>query len=217
MNENINAIFFDNDGILVDTEKLYFEATRRIFAKIGIELTTEMYIEYFLVNSHGTWHLAKAMGHSELRISELRTERNNIYSKLLAEEMQIIPGAEETVKKLHGRYKLGIVTSSRRDHFDIIHSKTGLLKYFDFALTSDDFKNTKPDPEPYLKALEKSGRGKEECLVIEDSLRGLTAARKAGLKCCVIPTGLTKFSDFSDADFILDNISDLPRILDGMK
>lgn len=215
MKEKIKAVFFDNDGILVDTEKLYFEATKRVFGKMGIELTVDMYVEYFLVNSQGTRHLAKAKGYNEEQISLLRKERNELYANMLSTDSQVIPGAADVVKELHGKYNLGIVTSSRKDHFDIIHSRTDLLKYFDFTLTSDDYKNTKPDPEPYIKATEKSGYGKDECIVVEDSLRGLIAARKAGLKCCVIPTELTKFSDFSEADFILNDISELPGILSG--
>ena len=104
---------------------------------------------------------------------------------------------------------MGIVTSSRKDHFEIIHKQTGFLKYFDFIVTSEDVKNTKPDPEPYLKALELSGMKKEECIVVEDSERGLRAAIAAGLKCYIIPTELTKNSDFTGAEKVLNNIKEI--------
>ncbi len=200
------AIFWDNDGILVDTEKLYYKASKITFAKIGIDLTSEMYIQYFLKQSHGTWHLAKVLGYSDETISELRNERNQLYSKLLETEIEIIDGAESVLSELYGKVKMGIVTSSRKDHFEIIHKQTGFLKYFDFIVTSEDVKNTKPDPEPYIKALELSGMKKEESIVIEDSERGLRAAISAGLKCYIIPTELTKNSNFTGAERILDNI-----------
>jgi len=205
----IKAIFWDNDGILVDTEKLYYKASKLTFAKIGIDLTDQMYAEYFLRNSHGTWHLAKNLGHSDTTISELRNERNNLYSKLLESEIEIIKGAEEVLNRLYGKYKMGIVTSSRKDHFELIHRQTGFLKYFDFVVTSEDVKNTKPDPEPYLKALEISGMKKDECIVVEDSERGLRSAIAAGLKCYIIPTSLTLNSDFSGAEKILNNIKEI--------
>ena len=104
---------------------------------------------------------------------------------------------------------MGIVTSSRRDHFEIIHSSTGFRKYFDFEITSDECNETKPSPKPYLIALEKSGFDKAECLIIEDSERGLKAAIAAGIKCYVIPTELTKNSDFTGAAKILNNINEL--------
>lgn len=205
----IKAIFWDNDGVLVDTEKLYFKASKLTFAKVGIDLTSEMYVEYFLKQSHGTWHLAKELDYSDETISELRNERNQLFSKLLETEIEIFDGAESILRELYGRVKMGIVTSSRKDHFEIIHKQTGFLKYFDYIVTSEEVKNTKPDPEPYLKALELSRMKKEECIVIEDSERGLRSAIAAGLKCYIVPTPLTINSDFSGAEKIVNNIKEI--------
>jgi len=119
----IKAIFWDNDGVLVDTEKLYFKASKLTFAKVGIDLTSEMYVEYFLKQSHGTWHLAKELDYSDETISELRNERNQLFSKLLETEIEIFDGAESILRELYGRVKMGIVTSSRKDHFEIITNK----------------------------------------------------------------------------------------------
>ena len=209
----IKAIFWDNDGVLVDTEKLYFQANKKIFKEIGIELSEEIYVEYFLKRSSGTWHLAEAKGLNRDDISKLRNERDELYSKLLLNKMEVIDGAEETLAKLYGSYKMGIVTSSKKNHFEIIHKNSGLLKYFDFILTADNYVNSKPAPDPYLKALELSGVKKEECMVIEDSERGLKSALAAGLKCFVIPTNLTKLSDFSGAEKILTKINEVPNHL----
>lgn len=201
----IKSIFWDNDGILVDTEKLYFKASKLTFAKIGIDLTSEMYVYYFLKQSHGTWHLARKLGYSDETISELRNERNQLYGKLLETEIEFIDGAEDVLKELYGKVQMGIVTSSRKDHFEIIHRQTGFLKYFDFVITGEDVKNTKPDPEPYLKALHISGMKKDDCIVVEDSERGLRSALQAGLRCYIIPTHLTLDSDFTGAEKVLNN------------
>lgn len=205
----IKYIFFDNDGVLVDTERLYYKANFITFQKLGIELSKEMYVENFLKKSNGSWHLLTEKGFDESDISILRMERNQLYSKLLEEEAETIDGVEQVLKQLYEKISMGIVTSSRKDHFDIIHNRTDLIKYFNFFLTSDDYKNTKPDPEPYLKALEISGMNKEECIVIEDSERGLKSAVSAGLKCYIIPTDLTKYSNFSGAEKVLKNITEI--------
>lgn len=205
----IKSIFFDNDGILVDTEVLYFRANKQIFSELGVELTEETYAENFLKRSKGVWHLAEQMGFTKDEIIELRDKRNNVYSELLKTDLKIINGVEEVLKELHGKLTMGIVTSSRRDHFEIIHNSTGFLKYFDFTITSDECNETKPSPKPYLAALEKSGLKKEECIIVEDSERGLKAAIAAGIKCYVIPTELTKHSDFTGAEKILNNIKGL--------
>ena len=94
---------------------------------------------------------------------------------------------------------MGIVTSSRKDHFDLIHQSTGLLKYFDFVLTASDYARTKPDPAPYLRAVERSGVGREACVAIEDSERGLESATRAGIRCIVVPSSLTRGCKFVGA------------------
>ena len=207
--KNIKAIFWDNDGVLVNTEHLYFEANRLVFLKHNIILTEELYVEYYLKRAKGAWHLLNGRGYSEEDIALIRRERNEYYSKLLEEQAEAIEGVEDVLKALQGKVLMGVVTSSRKDHFDIIHQRTGFLKYFDFVLTSDDFEKVKPDPEPYLKALEVSGMKKEECIVVEDSERGLKSATAAGIKCYIIPTHLTKDSDFTGAEKIINNAGEL--------
>ena len=211
--KKVKAVFLDNDGVLVDTECLYFEANRVVYSRFGIELTEECYIENFLKNSKGAWHLFKEKGFTEERISQLREGRNRIYLKLLEEKAGAIDGAENVLKQLYGKKIIGVVTSSRKDHFEIIHKKTGFNKYFDFVLTSDDYEHTKPNPEPYIKAIEKSGMNKEECIAVEDSERGLRAALAAGIRCYVIPTHLTKNSDFTGAEKVLKNIDEIIPII----
>jgi HAD superfamily hydrolase (TIGR01509 family) len=108
---------------------------------------------------------------------------------------------------------MGVVTSSQRGHFEIIHAATGLLRYFDFVLTREDYENSKPDPEPYLAGIAKTGFSAHECIAVEDTPRGLTAATGAGLKCVVIPNALTIGGDFTTAHQVLRDIRELPAAL----
>jgi HAD superfamily hydrolase (TIGR01509 family) len=213
----IKAIFWDNDGILVDTEHLYFTTTKQVLATAGINLTEEMYIEFFLIKGNGTWHLVKDRGFPSEYIDNLRNERNLLYAKILQEKCKVIEGAKDVLENLHGEYLMGVVTSSRKEHFELIHNSTELLKYFDFILTGDDYTSFKPNPDPYLMAVEKSGFKKEECLAIEDSERGLISAKSAGINCFVIPGGLTSNGNFSNADKVLKNIREVPGELKRFK
>ena len=192
----IKAIFWDNDGVLVDTEKLYFLANKQIFNSIEIDLTPELYFENFLRKGTGAWHLAEEKGIGADRINELRDLRNDLYSKFLQEEEILLKGVEEILAQLHKKYIMGIVTSSRKDHFDLIHRSTNILKYFDFILTGENFTKFKPDPQPYLMALERTNLKKEECIIIEDSERGLASANAAGIRCIVIPHELSDRGNF---------------------
>lgn len=209
----IKAIFWDNDGVLVNTEHLYYLATRRVLATVGVRLTKEQYTEFLMVQGKGAWHLAAEKGVTPDGIERLRHERNSLYSSLLEQEHLKIDGVEEVLEVMSRRYVMGVVTSSRQDHFEIIHKKTGFLKYFQFALTEDDYSHGKPHPEPYLLAVERSGFPAEECLVVEDSERGFTAAMKAGIRCIVVPSEFTRGSNFAGAYKVLGSLRDLPAEL----
>ena len=203
------AILWDNDGVLVDTEELYFKATQRILAEVGIPLTESDYIELFLIQGRGAFHLATERGMSVDEVERLRSDRNALYGRWLATETRVMDDVRRVLEALHGRYVMGVVTSSRKDHFDLIHAQTGLLGFFDFVLTAADFRRVKPDPEPYLRAVERSGFPASECLAIEDSARGLEAARAAGVPCVVVPTRLTRGCQFPGAEGILPALNEL--------
>jgi beta-phosphoglucomutase-like phosphatase (HAD superfamily) len=109
----------------------------------------------------------------------------------------------ETLQQLQGRVRMAVVTSSQRQHFDVMHSDTGLRRYFEFVLAREDFRETKPNPEPYLLALERLRMKADNCVAVEDSERGLAAARAAGLRCLVIPNKITRRCTFEGATAIL--------------
>ncbi|HXD73041.1 MAG TPA: HAD family phosphatase [Vicinamibacterales bacterium] len=207
----IKAIFWDNDGVLVDTERLYFQATQDIMAAAGRPLTEADYIEYFLRQGTGAWHLLDGISPDD--VARLRAARNDRYSELLRGEACAIEGAENVLRQLHGHYTMGIVTSSRRDHFEIIHARCDLLRHVDFVLTADELPRTKPHPDPYRIAVERAGVNPGECVAVEDSERGLESATAAGIRCIVIPTPLTVRGDFSAATRVVDRIDEIPAAL----
>jgi HAD superfamily hydrolase (TIGR01509 family) len=203
----IKAILWDNDGVLVDTERLYYRATKDVLASVGFDLTEELFVEYLLIQSRGPWHLLD--GYTEEQIQALRKQRNERYSHYLSTESSVIDGVEAVLSELHGKYTMGIVTSSLKEHFEIIHSSSGIMKYFDFVVAAGDYSNYKPHPEPYLVAMQKAGVIADECVAVEDSLRGVLSATGAGIRCYVVPHGLTRNSDFSQAYKVLSNLKEL--------
>jgi len=106
-----------------------------------------------------------------------------------------------------------VVTSSNHDHFELIHAGTGLMRFFDFAVTNRDYERSKPHPDPYLAALARAGCSADEAIAIEDSERGLAAARAAGLRCIVVPQGLTHGGSFAGAHRVLTSRADLVDVL----
>jgi HAD superfamily hydrolase (TIGR01509 family) len=203
----IEAVFFDNDGVLVDTEGLYFQATREVLAAHGVTLDEESYLQLFLREARGAWHLLAERGASDAAIEAAREARNRRYAALIEEGDVLVPGAAALVGRLAGRFRLGIVTSSDAEPFARAHRRSGLLAHFEFALTREQYARSKPDPEPYLCALARVALPAARCLVIEDSERGLRAAKAAGLACWVVPSPLTRGERFEGADAVLADLA----------
>jgi HAD superfamily hydrolase (TIGR01509 family) len=202
-----DAILFDNDGVLVDTEGLYFRANREALGSVGVVLDEATYVELFLREGLGAWHLAEARGISPAGIEALRAARDRRYFQLVDETEILIPGVVELLPTLAARFRMAIVTSSEPGPFARTHARTGLLPHFEFALTRVDYGPSKRHPEPYLTAVARLGLPPGRCLVIEDSERGLRAAKAAGLACWVVPSGLTASGNFAGADAVLPDLA----------
>ena len=203
----IRAIFWDNDGVLVDTEKLYFQAGREILATQGVEMTPADFAAQSLNKGQSVFDFLSDQ--NAALIEQLRSTRNARYSALLREGVQILDGVVETLRTLHGRVQMGVVTGSRKEHFDIMHAQTNLLPFFDFVLTMDDYRKSKPHPDAYLTAMELHGLKPETCVVVEDSERGCAAATAAGLRVLAVPNALSQHGDFSSAYKILNSVRDV--------
>jgi HAD superfamily hydrolase (TIGR01509 family) len=202
------AIFWDNDGVLMETEHLYYRANAEALARCGVELTLEMFRQVSLGRGESVLALA---GEAE---DGLRPWRDGRYHELLGSEAMVIPGVEETLAQLHGRLPMAIVTSCRRPHFERMHRDSGLTGYFDFILTREDYCSSKPDPEPYLAACNRAGLAPGECLAVEDSPRGVVSAARAGLAVAAIPGPLNRGGDFGTARWLLDDVRQVPGLLD---
>lgn len=202
--------------MLVDTEHLYMQASREILATCGIELTEPQYLELFLRQNRGLLHFADEHRWSADTLHQMRARRNDRYAELLARESAVLDGVTDVLAALHGRVRMAIVTSSRREHFDIIHATSGLLHYFDFVLADGDYRASKPDPAPYLAAVARAGADPARCLVVEDSERGLASALAAGLTCAIVPSRLTRGALFAGACRVLEHVREVPGLVHEM-
>lgn len=205
-------ILFDNDGVLVDTENWYFEASKKKLAELGYDLSFEKYMK-IMIAGENVWGEPRADGYSEEEIAKFIAKRDEYYKEYIRTKDIYIDGVEEVLKDLRKDFKMAIVTTSKREPFELIHKDENLLKYMDFVLVREDYKISKPNPEPYLKAIEKFGCSKEEAIIIEDSQRGLQAAVNAGIDCICVANEFTKSHDFSQAQYRIDSLDELKKFL----
>lgn len=206
-----DGIFWDNDGVLMETEHLYYEANAAALDQVGISLSLTDFQRISL--SQGESVLALADELPDVDPVVLRHNRDFIYYRLLGEEARVMPGVAELLARLHGRLPMAIVTSCRRENFLQMHRSSGLLDYFDFVMTREDYVDTKPSPEPYRSACQRAGLEPGRCLAIEDSERGVLSASRAGLMVAALPGDMNQGGDFRLARWLLDGISGLAELL----
>jgi HAD superfamily hydrolase (TIGR01509 family) len=205
------TILWDNDGVLVDTEGFYFQACRSVLAGIGIDLTAAQFQEISLRQGGSVFTLAADQNLPAEKITRLRAERDCIYANFLRTDPCVVDGAEEVLRSLHGKFRMGVVTSTLREHFEIVHAKSGLMPYLDFIIANGDYQRSKPCPDPYLTALQRHDLHPANCIVVEDSERGLAAATAAGIDCLIVRGEWTKGGGFCTARRVLESIREVPE------
>lgn len=209
-------LLFDHDGVLVDTELWYHRAGERALADIGVTLDRSRYLRDM---SHGsaTWRQARAAGIDEETINRQREVRDRYYQEYLRTEPIEIEGVVETLAELAPYVRMAIVTTARREDFELIHEHRSIRGFMEFVLTREDYTLSKPDPEPYLAGLQRFGATPDETLVVEDSARGLSSAVAAGIDCAIVHNDFTKTQDFSPARHRIRTLAELKDIvLDGV-
>lgn len=212
------GVLWDNDGVLVDTERLFYQANRELFLRMGVDLSEQQFFDWYLADNCGAWHLVTSLQLTNQQMEALRGERNVRYAQLLAAaDVRPVAGVAAVLADLAARLPMGVVTSSNGDHFQQIHAGLGLLQHFRFALTAEHYVHSKPSPEPYLLGLERLGVAAGQCVVVEDSPRGLQAALAAGVRCIVVRHPLTRHYGFPGAWQVVDNIGQLHEALTALE
>ena len=209
-------ILFDNDGVLVETEQWYYEANKKALREIDIELEFDVYME-IMARGGTAWEVAQKQGIKTAVIDEQRRRRDGYYQEFITTQNIEIDGVLDVLEELSGEYKMGIVTTARRVDFDLIHSQREMVKFMDFTLCVEEYPRAKPHPDPYIAGMNKFQAAKNECLVVEDSERGLQAAVNAGIECAVVDNAFTATHNFSSASYRIKKLRELPKLLESLK
>ncbi|MCT7562957.1 HAD family hydrolase [Aliarcobacter butzleri] len=205
-------ILFDNDGVLVETENWYYEANKKALKKLGLDLDFDFY-QSIMIKGGSAFELAEINQIENGVIEKHRKIRDEYYQEFLQTKDLAIPNVKKVLNNLSKKYKMAIVTTSRRVDFELIHKNRGISDFMEFILCVEDYAKAKPNPEPYLKGLEKFGAKNEETIVVEDSQRGLISAVNAKIDCAIVKNKFTITQDFSKAKYFLETIEELEAIL----
>jgi HAD superfamily hydrolase (TIGR01509 family) len=207
----IEALVFDFDGLILDTEGPIFQTWQELYQEYGCQLTLADW-ENCLGSAEGTNmfydNLEEQLGQP--------VDMETIAPRLQARELEMIeaqpvlPGVSEYIQRA-GQLglKLGVASSSTCKWVTGHLEQRGLRESFQCVLGSDDVKATKPDPDLYLSVVECLEVSAEQTIAFEDSPHGVTAAKRAGLYCVAVPNPLTRQLRLDHADLLLESLDDL--------
>lgn len=204
----IKVVIFDYDGVLVNSPEIIWDLRKKYLKqKYGLELSNNDVREVLgLTLEEQVSFLSKKHGIS-IELKDFLAQRKSL-EPLLEEQLKVLPGARELIEDaIKSGFKVAVATSKPRALVTNEMRRLQLNKYFTVIVAKEDTKKQKPDPEPLLQAAKALGARPEECVVIEDAIHGVEAARRAGMKAIGLCNPFN--SDFPDAELVVHSLGEL--------
>ena len=196
------AVIFDMDGVIFDTEKVYLDIWQRVFEKYGYKMTKELYITVMGTGRENVIKIFLDNFGDGLPIEKMYEEKDKqLFFIIENEGIPLKEGVKELFSMLKERnYKIALGTSAKRERVEKQIKDKWLKESFDAIVCGDDVEKGKPNPDIFLKAANKLEVDRERCIVVEDSLAGVKAGHNAGMIVVNIP-------DLKDYDDELERFS----------
>jgi beta-phosphoglucomutase len=212
----IEAVIFDFDGVIVDTEPLHYAAFQRVLEPLGLYFTWETYVETY-IGFDDRDAFKHAFSSNKLDLShaillDLIDQKANIFIDIIKSGVPAYPGVVDLIIKLsRSKIPLAICSGALRSDIDPILATLGVVNYFDIIVTADDVAASKPDPECYKLAFQKlsiahnNSFSRDNTFAIEDTPAGISAAIDSGLKVCAV-TNSYPADRLEKATFIVNSL-----------
>ncbi len=213
----IKAVIFDWDGTLADTKRAVVQAFQKVLVEVGC-LVSDRFIERLMgVGTKKTFK--EALKKCNIKFDDEQLEnlvRDKIESQVeLFEKVSLFEGATELLEELHGRTKIALATMSGRKVIEKLLPEKRIESFFDAVVTADDIVMPKPNPEVFMVSAAKLGVEPKNCVVIEDSIFGVRAAKEVKMKCIAVSSGAYDESELQEEnpELIIDSLTEKERII----
>jgi len=204
----IDAVIFDLDGLLADTEKLHLAAYKEVFSELGFELLDDDYADHWIRDGQGTDAFIEKKNltaDSDL----VRREKAIVYKRLVSTSAESMPGAYELLCSLQGKKIMALATSSHPKDANAVLKALGFENFFSYVASKNSIERVKPYPDIFLHVAQEINTPPENCLVIEDAEKGILAADAAGMKSIAVPNKYTIDNDFSKATLLVNSLEEV--------
>lgn len=201
----LEAVIFDMDGVLSDTQKLHAQAQSQILQEYGVDMRPEEITSKYAGKPPGTLFREETAASDPM---EAHGKKQNVLYELVDRKgVEPIEGSQQLVRELEGEFKLGVASSSEPDFIQKVVDSLEISGYFEVIKSASEVANGKPSPEVFLETADELGVSPEDCLVIEDGRSGMKGATDAGMVCI----GLIKGSEKYPAHEKVKSLSELDK------
>lgn len=210
-------IIFDMDGVLVDSEPMHKQIIAMVFRQLGIGVLTSYLFSLSGMSEKPMWRKVKQDFSLSDSVEDLVRLHQEIFAREFpSKEVFAVEGVVDVIKELHRQgWHLSVASSSTLTLIEYFTEKIGVRSYFDFLVSGTQFKESKPSPDIFLNVAERYGISPSHFWVVEDSHFGVTAAKRAGMKCIGYCNPHSGNQDLSQADFQIDKMRQLCETLVG--
>lgn len=206
---SVMGVLWDMDGVLVDTGEFHFQAWREVLAEHGIEFTYEFHQETFGMGNASILPLLLGDRLTPALLSEIADRKEQQFRAAVRGHAVPLPGVHAWLERLHdGGARQGIASSAPVANIDTLIDELGLRDYFDTIMSGVDMPG-KPEPALFLEVARLLDVPPENCVVVEDAVAGVEAAKRAGMKCIAVTT-TNQAKALSAADIVVDRLDALP-------
>lgn len=203
------AVIWDMDGVIVDTGPHHFRAWQKASKDRGVSFGEREFKRTFGMRNVEIIRTIFGESVSESESAEIADSKERYYRQFIAGDVIPLPGAIELLKDLQeSGFRQAIASSSPLENVDLVLNALGIRHLFQAVVTEKDVKAGKPDPEIFLTAAAMLGIEATNCLVIEDAIAGVRAAKRAGMKCVAV-SNTHALEQLRDADLVVDSLSRL--------
>jgi HAD superfamily hydrolase (TIGR01509 family) len=208
----IKAVLFDMDGVLADSEEFICEAAMKMFEEKGLIVKPEDFLPFVGAGENRyLGGVAEAYGFDLGGIDEAKARTYAIYGEIIVGRLKELPGAAAFVRECRNKgLKTALATSADKDKMNYTMDEIGLsLDHFDACVNGLDVERKKPFPDIYQMAAQLLGEDPRDCLVVEDAVNGVQAARAAGARCLALTSSFTR-KELEGADWFAPDLSEVP-------
>jgi beta-phosphoglucomutase family hydrolase len=202
----IRAVIWDMDGVIADSGPYHLAAWQEIFGRRGVKFTAGDFQHSFGLRNDNIIRNTLGKEITQDEVETIAVEKEETFRRLAGGRIKPLPGALRLLKLLKKEgFRMAIASSTPAENIELVTGSLGIADYFRVIVNGHDVTEGKPDPRVFLLAAQRLGVKPEHCLVIEDAMAGVAAAKKAGMACLAV-TNTHSRQKLKEADLIVDTL-----------